>query len=99
MLSELAKSSNLDNGICLVTEDFFKFLDRNGSVIVDFVVHFNATGNATLLTKAGDVLKQSLNQSNNGSSFVGFDVDPNQASLKGKRVTECFINGWVVADI
>lgn len=97
VLSELAKSSNLDNGICLVTEVFSKFLDRNGSVIVDFVVHFNATGNATLLTKAGDVLKQSLNQSNNGSSFVGFDVD--QASLEGKRVAECFINGWVVAGI
>ncbi|XP_073235245.1 uncharacterized protein [Porites lutea] len=54
---------------------------RNGSVIVDFVVHFNTTGNATLLTKADDVLKQSVNQSNNGSSFAGLDVDPNQAFL------------------
>ena len=66
---------------------FFKFLHRNGSVIIDFVVHFNTTGNATLLAKADDVLKQSLNQSNNGSSFAGFDVDPNQAFLVGKRVT------------
>ena len=71
----------------------FKFLHRNGSVIIDFVVHFNTTGNATLLTKADDVLQQSLNQSNNGSSFAGFDVDPNQAFLVGKRVAECFING------
>ena len=72
---------------------FFKFLHRNGSVIIDFVVHFNTTGNATLLTKAEDVLKQSLNQSNNGSSFAGFDVDRNQTFLEGKRVGECFING------
>ena len=72
---------------------FFKFLHRNGSVIIDFVVHFNTTGNATLLTKAEDVLKQSLNQSNNGSSFAGFDVDRNQTFLQGKRVGECFING------
>ena len=57
-------------------------------MIIDFVVHFNTTGNATLLkAKADDVLKQSLNQSNNGSSFAGFDVDPNQAFLEGKRVT------------
>ena len=68
-------------------------------MIIDFVVHFNTTGNATLLTKAEDVLKQSLNQSNNGSSFAGFDVDPNQAFLVGKRVAECFSNGWVVAGI
>jgi len=68
-------------------------------VIVDFVIHFNTTGNATSLTKADDVLKQSLNQSNNGSSFAGLDVDPNQAFLVGKRVAECFINGWVVAGI
>ena len=68
-------------------------------MIIDFVVHFNTTGNATLLTKADDVLKQSLNQSNNGSSFAGFDVDPNQAFLVGKRVAECFSNGWVVAGI
>ena len=68
-------------------------------MIVDFVVHFNTTGNATLLTKADDVLKQSVNQSNNGSSFAGLDVDPNQAFLVGKRVAECFINGWVVAGI
>ena len=61
-------------------------------MIVDFVVHFNTTDNATLLTKADDVLKQSLNQSNNGSSFAGFDVDPNQAFLNGKRVAECFFN-------
>ena len=62
-------------------------------MIIDFVVHFNTTGNATLLTKAEDVLKQSLNQSNNGSSFAGFDVDRNQTFLEGKRVGECFING------
>ena len=68
-------------------------------MIIDFVVHFNMTGNATLLTKADDVLRQSLNQSNNGSSFAGFDVDPNQAFLVGKRVAECFSNGWVVAGI
>ena len=68
-------------------------------MIIDFVVHFNTTGNATLLTKADDVLRQSLNQSNNGSSFAGFDVDPNQAFLVGKRVAECFSNGWVVAGI
>ena len=68
-------------------------------MIINFVVHFNTTGNATLLTKADDVLKQSLNQSNNGSSFAGFDVDRNQTFLEGKRVGECFINGWVVAVI
>ena len=69
-------------------------------MIIDFVVHFNTTGNATLLkAKADDVLQQSLNQSNNGSSFAGLDVDPNGAFLVGKRVAECFINGWVVAGI
>ena len=68
-------------------------------MIIDFVVHFNTTGNATLLTKADDVLKQSLNQSNNGSSFAGFDIDPKGAFLEGKRVAECFINEWVVAVI
>ena len=68
-------------------------------MIIDFVVHFNTTGNATLLTKANDVLRQSLNQSNSGSSFAGFDVDPKQAFLVGKRVAECFSNGWVVAGI
>ena len=68
-------------------------------MIIDFVVHFNTTGNATLLTKADDVLKQSVNQSNNGSSFAGLDLDPKKAFLVGKRVAECFINGWVVAGI
>lgn len=63
---------------------FFIFLYREGSVIADFVVNFKMTGNATVLETAYRILKDSLNQSRNSSSFGEFLVDPAHAFLAGK---------------
>ena len=63
---------------------FFIFLHRQGSVIADFVVNFKTSGNATVLETADRILRDSLNQSRNSSSFGGFLVDPTHAFLVGK---------------
>ena len=63
---------------------FFIFLYREGSVIADFVVNFKTTGDATVLETASGILKDSLNQSRNSSSFGEFLVDPTHAFLVGK---------------
>ena len=56
-------------------------------MIAEVVVNFNATRNTTVLKTANKILKDSVNQSNNGSNVGGFQVDPTHAFISGKRVT------------
>lgn len=52
---------------------------RNGSVIADFVVHFNETRNTSVLQRARTVLNESLY---NGSTFEGLEFDPTRTFLQ-----------------
>ena len=60
------------------------FIDRQGSVIADFVVNFQQIGNTTVLPTARKVLNDSITQSQNTSSFGDLQIDPGSVVLEGK---------------
>ena len=62
----------------------FGFRFRNGSVIADFVLHFNETRNTTVLQTARTVLNESLY---NGSTFEGLEFDPTRSFLQGMKAS------------
>ena len=58
---------------------------REGSVIAEFVINFQESGNATILPKAEKVLNESVTQSQNISSFRDLQIDPASVILEGRK--------------
>ena len=64
----------------------FLYIYRQGSVIADFVINFQQTGNATVLPAARKVLNDSVAQPQNPSSFGGLQIDPGSVEIDGKTL-------------
>lgn len=61
------------------------YFNREGSVIAEFVINFQESGNATILLKAEKALNESLTQSQNISSFRDLQIDPASVTLEGRK--------------
>ncbi len=61
------------------------FFYRQGSVVAEFVVNFQPTGNGTVLPTAQKVLNESVSQPQNTSSFGDLQVDPGSVVIEGKK--------------
>ncbi|KAL9968341.1 hypothetical protein ACROYT_G026702 [Oculina patagonica] len=57
---------------------------RQGSVVADFVINFQPTGNATVLPTAQKVLNESVTQPQNTSSFGDLQIDPASVILEDR---------------
>ena len=63
---------------------FVSCIYREGSVIADFALNFQQTGNATVLPTARKVLNESVTQPQNTSSLADLKVDPASVVIEGR---------------
>ena len=72
------------------------FFFRNGSVVADYLIHFEPTKNDTVLPTARRILTEGVNNTRNTSTFRAFRVDIETIFVEGELRIKTRVNHFIL---